>query len=75
MWVSFLGGSSHSANQGKQATLYLMIIPASVPYLSTQRESQQTQVQIHSQELSESHPAEQPDIGSHRVIQSQLNQI
>uniref|UniRef100_A0A3Q4I528 Discs, large (Drosophila) homolog-associated protein 3 n=1 Tax=Neolamprologus brichardi TaxID=32507 RepID=A0A3Q4I528_NEOBR len=39
MWVSFLGGSSHSANQGKQATLYLMIIPASVPYLSSQRES------------------------------------
>lgn len=35
MWVSFPGGSSHSANQGKQAMLYLMIIPASVPHLSS----------------------------------------
>lgn len=75
MWVSFLGGSSHSANQGKQATLYLMIISASVPYLSSLCESRQTRAQMHSQELSESHPAERLDSGFHRVISSQFNQI
>lgn len=34
VWLSFLSGISHSPNQSKQATLYLMIIPASVPHLS-----------------------------------------
>lgn len=75
MWVSFLGGGSHSANQGKQATLYLMITPASVPYLSSLCGSRQTRAQIHSQELGESPPAERFNTGFHRVISSQFNQI
>lgn len=73
MWGSYLGGGSHSANQGKQATLYLMIIPASVPYLSSLCESRQRRAQMHSQELRQSHPGERLHSGFHRLISSQFN--
>lgn len=54
--AAFLGGSPHSANQDKQATLYLVITPASVPHLSSWCESLQTRAPNTC--ASESHPAQ-----------------
>lgn len=78
MWLSFLSGIPHSPNQSKQATLYLMIIPASVPisHVCVQPESRRkNKTNTDSLEPCECDPAEQLHSCPHWAILSQFTQL